>query len=105
MPLPAIDLPKLRTMDTAPRDGSPFLVRYLPYAPLVLCMRRIRFDVVNGDIIAQDLGSWVHVGGIDDDVDCGNSSTLPSYSIAPDSLNDIAKWGWAPLPQAGDFAP
>ena len=91
-----------KTMDSAPRDGSPFLVQYLPYGNACLCMRRVQFSVNrDGERVTRDLGSWLRVHGIEDDLENG-SPTIPSpqWSIAPDGLNSVGAWRWAPMPCA-----
>jgi hypothetical protein len=91
-----------RSMETAPRDGSPFLVQSLPYGPASLCMRRVQFSVSKiGAVVQRDLGSWIHIRGIEDDLEYGSPTIpQPSWSIAPDNLNNIGAWRWCQMPQA-----
>lgn len=92
---------KWKLMDSAPRDGSAFLVQYLPYSTAVLCMRRVQFSVdANGNLVSRDLGSWLHVGGIKDDVEYGTTVPEPTWAIASDSLNNTSAWRWCELPAA-----
>lgn len=92
---------KWKTMDSAPRDGSAFLVQYLPYSSAVLCMRRVQFSVdANGDLQSHDLGSWIHVGGICENIEYGPSLPRPEFSIAADKLNNVSAWRWCELPSA-----
>lgn len=92
---------KWRTMDSAPRDGSAFLVQYLPYSTSVLCMRRVQFSVDDkGNLASRDLGSWLHVGGIKDDTEYGPTVPEPQWAIASDTLNNTAAWRWCELPSA-----
>ncbi len=87
-------------IESAPKDGSPFIVRYLPYLGGYLCMRRVRW-VADGDSVAvEDMGAWLIVRGIDDDFDeVLPTSGQPSWSIAPDGYNDTSEWRWQPLPK------
>lgn len=89
-----------KTMVDAPLDGTPFLLQYLSYGSPVLCMRRVRFDRnAAGDLIREDLGGWVYVSGIDDAWDERAPTTgEPSWSIAPDKLNDTSAWRWSAIP-------
>lgn len=92
---------KWNTMDSAPRDGSAFLVQYLPYSAAVLCMRRVQFSVdAKGNLASRDLGSWLHVGGIKDDVEYGPTIPEPMWCIAPDGANNVSAWRWCELPSA-----
>ena len=90
-----------RSMDSAPKDGTPFLVRYLPYGSAVLCMRRVRWVAADEAVQMQDMGAWLLVSGIDDDF----GERLPttggvSWSVAADAHNDTRAWLWMPLPAA-----
>ncbi len=89
-----------RTIDTAPKDGTPFIVRYLPYLSGTLCMRRVRWvQATEGGVNMEDMGAWLIVTGIDDDFNEHRpTSGEPSWSIAADANNDTAKWAWQPLP-------
>ena len=92
---------KWKKMDSAPRDGSAFLVQYLPYSTSVLCMRRVQFSVgAKGNLESRDLGSWLHVGGIKDDVEHGVTIPSPEWCVAPDGLNNVSAWRWCELPTA-----
>jgi len=87
-------------MDTAPRDGTPFLCRYLPYAAPVMCMRRVRWvQAKEGGVEMQDMGAWLFVRGIDDDYnDHRPTNGEPSWSIAADDYNDVSQWIWTHIP-------
>ena len=88
-------------MERAPRDGSPFLVQYLPYGRPVLCMRRVRLERTPVGITVTDLGAWLHVSGIDVDLEDKDSTTAdPGWSIAPDHLNSVSAWRWCEIPTA-----
>lgn len=89
------------TMDSAPRGGQPFLVQCLPYGDPALCMRRVRLSVNNeGHLIEEDLGAWLIVRGIDDEFERGCTTAEPRWSVARDSLNDVAAWRWREIPNA-----
>ncbi len=98
----------LATMDTAPRDGTMFLVRNLPYGIFKPCMRRIVHDVTSdGRRVSRDLSGWLIVYGIDDDIGEGEHAPTtgePSWAIAPDNMNSIELWRWMPMPEAMEFA-
>jgi hypothetical protein len=92
---------KWEKMDSAPRDGSAFLVQYLPYSTAVLCMRRVRFDQDRqGNLTIEDLGAWIQVGGIRDDIEYGPTDGKPEWAVAEDRLNNTMAWRWSKLPQA-----
>ena len=99
--------PQLETMDSAPRDGTLFLVRYLPYGTIKPCMRRVRFDINSqGEIVTIDCGGWLFVHGItqiDEDSVSLPTNAEPEFSIASDANNDVSEWRWMPMPEAKDF--
>lgn len=88
-------------ISTAPKDGKPFIVRYLPYLGGTLCMRRVRWvqDEKEGGVLMEDMGGWLLVDGIDDDFNDHRPTTgEPSWSVAADANNDTSAWVWQPLP-------
>lgn len=88
-----------QTMDSAPRDGSPFIVKYLPYLGGYLCMRRVRWVADDESVALEDMGAWIIVGGIDDEfTERLPTSGDPDWSIASDKHNDTSTWKWLPLP-------
>ncbi len=93
-----------KKMDSAPRDGSAFLVQHLPYAPASLCMRRVQYYMDSGgDVKRRDLGGWIHVGGVQNDLEdhCETvSRARPEWAIAPDRMNQVEAWRWTELPTA-----
>lgn len=87
-------------MDTAPTDGRPFLVQFLPYSTPVLCMRKVIKTLTAGGLDIRDCGSWLHVHGIHDDYECGPTSGEPDWAVAPDKMNKVAAWRWREIPEA-----
>ncbi len=87
-------------MDTAPTDGRPFLVQYLPYGAPVLCMRKVTMEAAKRGLLVTDCGAWLHVIGIDDDHSYGPTRGEPSWSVAPDKLNNVSAWRWCEIPEA-----
>ncbi len=84
---------------SAPKDGTPFIVKYLPYLGGYTCMRRVLWVSDGERVEMQDMGAWLIVHGIDDDWENGlPTSGEPSWSIASDDMNDTASWLWQPLP-------
>lgn len=89
-----------RRMSSAPRDGNPFICQNLWYGEPQLCMRRVRYEVRGTKVEVVDLGSWIFVGEIDDEINDGRSSSAgPVQSIAPDDSNRTDIWWWRPIPK------
>lgn len=92
--------PEWRTMDSAPRDGSAFLVQYLPYGRVYMCMRRMRIIHRSDCIEIDDQNGWILVTPA---LDHGpESNGDPEWSIAHDNHNNTAAWRWREWPTCPD---
>ena len=91
------------TLDTAPRDGTPFLSCDPRFGAWSLTVRRVKFvaDLGGGKIDTIDLGAWLHIDGIDNDWAERDTAGEPSWSIAPDAHNNPKDRVWVPLRLAG----
>lgn len=86
-------------IESAPKDGTPFIVRYLPFLGGTLCMRRVRWvHDSDNSVRMEDMGAWLFIKGVDDDFQRMPTSGEPLWSIAADDLNDTTAWVWTPLP-------
>lgn len=92
--------PVWQSMDTAPRDGTPFLSCDPRFRVVSLTVRRVRFiaDEALGTISTVDMGAWLYIDGIDNDWADHDTNGEPSWSVAPDQYNKNVQRIWTPLP-------
>lgn len=92
-----------RPIETAPRDGTPFLswnADHPEFGPQVT-MRWVRWISDGAGFKLHDGGAWLHVLANEADYDQGYDTPKAHFipfALAPDHLNTSVKLVWAPLP-------
>jgi len=91
---------------SAPMDGTVFQgcnLDHPSFGSWAMC-RRVRHSWDDqGEPVTQDLGGWVIISDVEHDYhEAATNGPEPSFSVAPDDLNQSVRYGWCPLNQTED---